>query len=279
MQGLALIRSVPPASLRDSGPGAPPVAPAGFLPKEHGSWSLVLEPLALGLLVAPSFAGTALATAAFAGFLARRPLKAAQAPGFTPARCAARQTVVMFSALVVAGMFEVVVSAGWAPLWPLALAAPLGGLFAYLDAQSESRAALAEMAGSAAFALLPAALATLAGWAPVPALALTGLALARNVPAVLLVRTYVRARKGAAVTLLPSLAAGTAALGLVGALGAGRLVPPAAIWLGAILWLRGGWLLSPFRPAWTARRIGLLEAGLGAIQVGVLAAAYAGFYP
>lgn len=50
-----------------------------FLPKEHGSWSLALEPLALGLLVAPSLAGGALAGAVLAGFFARRPLKAALA--------------------------------------------------------------------------------------------------------------------------------------------------------------------------------------------------------
>ena len=50
---------------------------AVFLPREHGSWSLALEPLALGLLVVPSAAGAALAAAALAGFFARRPLKAA----------------------------------------------------------------------------------------------------------------------------------------------------------------------------------------------------------
>jgi hypothetical protein len=46
-----------------------------ILPKEHGSWSLALEPLALGLLAAPSLAGGPLAIAAIAGFFLRRPLK------------------------------------------------------------------------------------------------------------------------------------------------------------------------------------------------------------
>ena len=45
------------------------------LPKEHGSWSLALEPVAFGLLVAPSAAGAALALAAVSGFFLRRPLK------------------------------------------------------------------------------------------------------------------------------------------------------------------------------------------------------------
>ncbi|HQY06456.1 MAG TPA: YwiC-like family protein, partial [Lacunisphaera sp.] len=56
---------------------AAPVPGAVFLPKEHGSWSLALEPLALGLLLAPSAAGGALLAAALAGFFARRPLKTA----------------------------------------------------------------------------------------------------------------------------------------------------------------------------------------------------------
>ncbi|HRO23471.1 MAG TPA: YwiC-like family protein, partial [Promineifilum sp.] len=35
------------------------------LPAEHGSWSLVSEPIVLGMLVAPTWAGLALVIAAF----------------------------------------------------------------------------------------------------------------------------------------------------------------------------------------------------------------------
>ena len=47
------------------------------LPAEHGGWALILEPIALGLLVAPSFRGLCIALAAFCCFLARQPLKLA----------------------------------------------------------------------------------------------------------------------------------------------------------------------------------------------------------
>ena len=50
-----------------------------LLPREHGSWSLALEPLALGLIAAPSWPGAALALAALALFFARRPWQAARA--------------------------------------------------------------------------------------------------------------------------------------------------------------------------------------------------------
>jgi hypothetical protein len=45
------------------------------LPDEHGGWGLTAEPVLLGLLVAPSWAGAALAVAAFLAFLVRTPLK------------------------------------------------------------------------------------------------------------------------------------------------------------------------------------------------------------
>jgi hypothetical protein len=45
------------------------------LPPEHGGWGFVLEPLILGLAVAPSAAGAALAFFALGAFLARHPLK------------------------------------------------------------------------------------------------------------------------------------------------------------------------------------------------------------
>src|SRR6478735_8924592 len=90
---------------------SPPVATI-FLPREHGSWFLVLEPLALGLLIAPSWAGGALAAATLAGFFARRPLKPAFASAPSLRRQIARETLVMWCALAFAGMFEVVVLGG-----------------------------------------------------------------------------------------------------------------------------------------------------------------------
>jgi len=243
-------------------PGPVP-ATAVFLPKEHGSWSLALEPLVLALLLAPSAPGVALATAAFAGFLARRPLKAAFAPEFSERRRAAREALVMLSTLAVAGGFEVLVLGEVAALWPLLLTVPCGLLFAHFDAQGEGRAAAAELAGSAAFALLPATCATLAGWSAAGALALAALALARSLPTVLTIRTFLRQRKGEpAIAAIPVLAA-SGALGLVGWLAARGELP----WLAAAgalaLFLRTLWLLGPWRPAWSARRIGSIEAALG----------------
>src|SRR3954465_4543353 len=45
------------------------------LPTEHGGWGITLEPVVLGLLVAPSLAGAGLALATVGAFLVRHPFK------------------------------------------------------------------------------------------------------------------------------------------------------------------------------------------------------------
>src|SRR3954463_11180737 len=45
------------------------------LPTEHGGWGITLEPVVLGLLVAPTPAGVGLALATIGAFLARHPFK------------------------------------------------------------------------------------------------------------------------------------------------------------------------------------------------------------
>ena len=44
-------------------------------PTEHGGWGLTLEPILLGMLVAPTWAGALLSLAVFIAFLARQPAK------------------------------------------------------------------------------------------------------------------------------------------------------------------------------------------------------------
>lgn len=281
--------NLPPRILPARSP-SPVRSPASvFLPKEHGSWSLVLEPLALGLLVAPSWAGGALAAAALAGFFARRPLKAAlveksrdvaENVNFSPTRrnetltrsATARRSLALLAVLAVVGMAEVLLLVSWTALWPLLPAAALGAVFVWFDAQGDSRAAAAEVAGSAAFAFVPAALATLAGLPLTVALALAVLALARSVPTVLVVRTCLRQAKGALASPVMPLQASVAALIATVVLAANALAPWAAVVLAALLLGRALWLLGPRRPDWPAKRIGMMEAVIGLFYVGLIAA-------
>jgi hypothetical protein len=241
-----------------------------FLPKEHGSWSLALEPLALGLLVAPSPAGGALALATVAAFFARRPLKSLLAGNSATPRRDAWAALLLLGACSVTGLIFSAAPAGIAPLWPLLCAAPLGALFLHFDRQNESRAAAAELAGSAAFALLPATLATLAGWPAPAALALAAAMLARSIPTVLTVRTLLRFSKGGVASPFWPLLAASGALIALAALRAVHLAPIAAPFLAAALLVRTFILVTPLRPAWSARRIGFSEAIIGVLYFAIL---------
>lgn len=245
------------------------------LPREHGSWSLALEPIALGLLVAPSPAGLFLAVAVFAGFFTRRPLKLAWtlAPGDARRAAAVRWTL-GFALPALAALAAAAYVGGWAALWPLLLAAPLGAAFLWFDLRGEMREAEAELAGSGAFALVPATFATLAGWGPAPALALAALMLARSVPTVLTVRAYLRLAKHKPAQPAAALVSTALSFAAVAALAAGRLSPLATCVLAGLLALRAIWLLSPFSPAWSARRVGLTEAFVGLGYLAGLALAY-----
>lgn len=246
-----------------------------LLPKEHGSWSLAFEPVALGLLVAPSWAGAALALAAAAGFFLRRPLKlAVTLPDADPRRAAARPWVAILLLAAVTGLAGAARLGSFAALWPLLLAAPCGLLFVWFDLRQGMREAEAELAGSAAFAVLTAAFATVAGWHGPAALALAAVMLARSVPTVVTVRTYLRLDKGRAASPWPALATSGLALAVIAALAHRGLVPVAAVALAVAFTLRTAWLVTGLRPDWPAKRVGILEAVLGVATLAVLAVAY-----
>ena len=249
----------------------PPSRGSVYLPKEHGSWSLALEPIALGLLVAPSLAGTALAVSAAAAFLLRRPFKLALGTGNQPPRPGARQVCVVIGGVSALALLATAALGGLPALWPLLLALPFGALFLYFDRQNEMRAAAAELSGSAAFAVLPAAFATLAHWPTTPALALAVVMLARNFPTVLTVRTYLRLNKGGEARPLWPIAAAGFALGTLLVLANTRLVPWTASALAVVLLVRTLLFVTPLRPDWPARRVGFIEAGIGVAYVGLIA--------
>lgn len=246
-----------------------------LLPKEHGSWSLAFEPVALGLLVAPSWAGAALALAAAAGFFLRRPLKlAVTLPDADPRRSAARPWVAILLLAAVTGLAGAARLGGFTTLWPLLLAAPCGLLFVWFDLRQGMREAEAELAGSAAFAVLTAAFATVAGWSGPAALALAAVMLARSVPTVVTVRTFLRLGKGRAASPWPAIATSALALVLIATLAHRALVPAAAVIVASALTLRTAWLVTGLRPDWPAKRVGILEAVLGVATLAVLAVAY-----
>ena len=241
------------------------------LPREHGGWSLVLEPLALGLIVAPSAAGAALGMAFLAVFFSRRPLKLVLGGGSDPRRSIAFGSIAVLAAIAAAGLLVAGMRAGPASLWPLLLAAPAAAAFAWWDSRGEGREAAAELAGATAFAIVPAALAAAAGWTSRPALALTAVMAGRSVPTVMTVRAYLRRNKGQPVPRTPALAASVLALAGCLVLCRMHLAPWTAGLMTALLLARAMALLIVTGPRIPASRVGLAEAVFGGILVLVVA--------
>lgn len=239
------------------------------LPAEHGAWGLLLEPLVLALLVAPSAAGFLIGFGSLAAFLARQPLKLAardwlgrRYPRTAVCELLAAANLVA-AVLAFASAWRV---AGWTPFMALLPAIPLAVIQFAQDVRMRSRTLVAEVCGAAAPATLAAAIALAGGRAMGIALGLAALVLARSVPAVLFVRSAFSPKPKRAMTVT------THGLAVIGATN---------LWLiGIAPWTAIVAMLALFTRSLLpttglpARTIGFREVGWGASTVPLIALGY-----
>jgi hypothetical protein len=202
------------------------------LPSEHGGWSLTLEPVLLGLLVAWSWPGLALGAAAFLAFLARTPLKLVLVDSWrrrwlgrtaVAARVAAGELVVLVALVVAASL-----GADGRFWWPLLVAAPLVAIELWFDMRSRSRRLLPELAGTVGIGSVAAAIALADGASNSLALGLWVVIATRAVAAIPYARTQVFRTRGREVALWHSDVAQVVAVATVVAAGWAGIVPLAA---------------------------------------------------
>ncbi len=218
------------------------------LPTEHGGWGFTLEPILLGLLVAPTWAGFGLAAATAAVFLARRPVKLVSTDLVRKRRLPRTRMALSFAlgygVLAAAGMVLAVLAADGPFWWPLMVAIPFAAISLRADAQSRNRALLPELAGGIAMGSAAAAIAMAADWDWAPAFGLWLVLAARSYAAIIFARAQVRRRQRPAATIgRGSMAAQVAAI-LVVSLAAALAIVPLLSAL-AIFLLGAGCLLQP----------------------------------
>ena len=247
------------------------------LPASYGSWSLVSEPILLGLLVAPSWAGLLLALGGFLTFLLDQPLKIIltdRKRGRQYARTRLALRVALIYLLLTAVCFAAAVwLVGLRPLLPLILAVPLLILFVVYD-QRPGRWWQAELSAPTAFSAITATIVLALGWDLLPALALWAVMIARAVPAVLYVRARLRLAKGTKADIAPAMGAHMAALVIVALLVILSLVPSTAVLAFLLLLLRAAIGLSPYRRDFPTMTIGWIETAIGLLTVLIIAAGY-----
>lgn len=233
------------------------------LPSEHGGWGFLCEPILLGLLIAPSWPGALLAVAAAFGFLARQPLKLALQDAVrgrsyprTPYCHALAAAFLLAGTATLAGA---VAMSGPRVVIPLALAVPFGIVQIAYDARSRSRELLPEVSGAAAMTSVAAAIALAGGVQPLAAFGLSGILIARFVPAIL----YVRALFGRLPRRV-AVAAHVAALAAVAS-----SARPLAIAAMLVLLARAVWGVTHVTPR--AQTVGWREIAYGAATVALVA--------
>ncbi|HLT69736.1 MAG TPA: YwiC-like family protein [Acidimicrobiales bacterium] len=255
-----------PAAAR---PVAPPQARPAWravaLPDEHGGWGLSAEPALLGLLVAPSWAGGALAAGAVLAFLARTPLKLVlvdrwRGRWLPRTRLAARVAAAELALLAALGAAALAL-AGPAWLVPVAAAAPLVAVELWFDMRSRGRRLTPELCGAIGVSAVAAAVA-LAGGAPGElATALWLVLAARAVATIPAVRVQItRLRRG---TGSRTASDGAGAAGVAVALVAVALDPAVtggALAVAAVAALQAVWVRRPPVPA---KVLGFRQLGLG----------------
>lgn len=246
-----------------------------LVPAEHGGWGFLFEPIALGLVVAPSFAGLCIALAGVCGFLARQPMKLAfqdRAKGKVyPRTILATRAFAALAVLAAAFLAAGVLLGKYSAVLVLGSAAPLAALALALDLSRQGRSFTAEVAAPLALAALAPAIAAAGGEPRAVGLALWIVLALRAVTSIPFVRARLRlAREGRAALAGPVLAQ-FAGLAVAVALGARGYLPWLAVAAVALLAARALLGLSPWRPVVTARQVGFGEIAFGAITVALTA--------
>jgi hypothetical protein len=245
------------------------------LPSEHGGWSLTAEPAVLGLIVAFSGAGLALAGAAMLAFVARTPLKVVLVDRWRHrwldrSRLALRIAVVEVAVLL--ALVAVAVATTDHRFWPpLAIAAPLVLLELWYDMRSRSRRLIPEIAGTIGIGSVAAAVALAGGTSGLVAAGLWCVVAARSVAAVAYVRCQIMRSHSRPAPRWQSDIGQVAALTAVGIGWVADAVPAASVAAIALLGIFNAAALT--RPPSRAVVIGIQQTIFGLFVVAVTAIA------
>ena len=249
------------------------------LPAEHGGWSLITEPITLGLLVAPSIGGLFISLGAFGCFLARHPLKVAindRRKGRVLNRTSFADRFVLLYIMMAIIFFAIALkSPGREFVMPLLIAGPLVLIQLLYDALGHSRKLIPEIAGALAVGSIATAIALAGGWSRPTAYALWIIVACRHVPTILYLRVLLSRRrekqqpKVNGVVIAVQLLAVIAVLLLLFF----KIAPALVIVVFAVLFVRTViGLLNPSVPV--PKKLGISEIALGAFVVLTVFAGY-----
>jgi len=243
-----------------------------IIPREHGSWGLTFEPLALALLAAYSFNGLVLFLSATAAFFAHPSAR------FLLSRAKRKRLAVSFFisygtlAALLFGYF--VYRTSWPIYAPLLLALFLMSVYLVLEAFSFGRALYTELTASLAVGLIALSVVLSAGWLWPAALAFLLLVYLRSVSTTLYVHHRLKLEKKQLFSAGAASFWQLTAFGLALIIWLKGYIPLLAFIAVSVLVLRALGGLSPKRKKVTVRKLGLLEFAYGVLFVILSAVGY-----
>lgn len=241
------------------------------LPAEHGGWGFLLEPVLLGLLVAPSVSGLWLSLAAVGIFLLHQPLKITLKDRLKGKRYArtvfAERFALGYALLAVSGLMLTLVNAQHHFWQPIILVLPFALVQTTYEIRNEGREWIPEISGALALGAIAPTIALSSGWHFLPAMLLWVLLALRSVTSILYVRSRLRLEKSKAAQVSVPLLAHIIALLLVGILAIAEETSLWSVIAISILTLRAFIGLSAFRKPRKARSIGFMEMGYGLLAI------------
>lgn len=249
------------------------------LPNEHGGWGFLFEPIVLGLILAPDWAGLLIGLSATCIFLARHPLKTAITDRRRSRRyartAAAERFVLVYAGLAAVCLIGAVALTGPQILVPALVGVPFALVMIAFDVQGKSRQWLPELAGPIALSTSAAMIAVAGGWSLVAAIGLIPLLATRTIPTILYVRTRLRFAKEKPAKRWPVIVMHIASIGISGAIVLVTSAWPSLLLLAlGILLVRAVHGLQPSQKSVPAKTIGFQELGYGFMLVILTAAGY-----
>lgn len=241
------------------------------LPVEHGAWSFLLEPVALGLILAPSASGLCLALAALAAFLTRHPLRLAvldrRKGAWYPRTALSLRFAFVYGSAALGFAAAAFALASGPVILPIFLAAPLALGALACDLTARGRELSAELAGSVALGASATAIVLAGAGSPAVGWMAWLLLALRAITAILYVRARLQHERAGGAPVFPIIATHAIALVAVVSLVAIGAAPWLTIPAFALLLLRAAHgLLTPAKGL-RAQVIGVQEVMFGVATV------------
>lgn len=258
--------------------GARPRLRSVALPVEHGGWAFLLEPVLLGLLVVPSWAGFWLSLSALGVFLIHQPLRTA-AKDFVKGKQYVRTRwaigfVFLYGGLVLIGFVLALLTSDFVFWPPLVLAVPFALAQLWFESRNRGKELLPELSGAVALLAVASTIALAGGWELYQSLALWIILAARTVGSIIYIRARLRLVRGGIIDPKPVIWTHITGFILIILLVFLRLAP----WLAALMMLallaRAAYGLTRASQTVRPQIIGFQELGFGLLYVIVIVAGY-----